>query len=111
MSTIRQLKKILNDTRIENQQKMKIYDLSNPENDFLIVLKKRGLIDYIQVYLNNKHIGATHCSITKEGLEYIEKHKESRQKFIVQTLTSALASIITGVIVTLILVYVFHISK
>lgn len=111
MSTIRQLKKILNDTRIENQQKMKIYDLSNPENNFLIVLKKRGLIDYIQVYLNNKHIGATHCSITKEGLEYIEKHKESRQKFIVQTLTSALASIITGVIVTLILVYVFHISK
>ena len=111
MSTTRQLKKILNDTRIENQQKMKIYDLSNPENDFLIVLKKRGLIDYIQVYLNNKHIGDTHCSITKEGLEYIEKHKESRQKFIVQTLTSALASIITGVIVTLILVYVFHISK
>ena len=111
MSTTRQLKKILNDTRIENQQKMKIYDLSNPENDFLIVLKKRGLIDYIQVYLNNNHIGATHCSITKEGLEYIEKHKESRQKFIVQTLTSALASVITGVIVTLILVYVFHISK
>lgn len=111
MSTTRQLKKILNDTRIENQQKMRIYDLSNPENNFLIVLKKRGLIDYIQVYLNNKHIGATHCSITKEGLEYIEKHKESRQKFIVQTLNSALASIITGVIVTLILVYVFHISK
>lgn len=111
MLTTRQLKKILNDTRIENQQKMRIYDLSNPENNFLIVLKKRGLIDYIQVYLNNKHIGATHCSITKEGLEYIEKHKESRQKFIVQTLTSALASIITGVIVTLILVYVFHISK
>ncbi|EEU19724.1 hypothetical protein HMPREF5045_00402 [Lactobacillus crispatus 125-2-CHN] len=101
MSTTRQLKKILNDTRIENQQKMRIYDLSNPENNFLIVLKKRGLIDYIRVYLNNKHIGATHCSITKE----------SRQKFIVQTLTSALASIITGVIVTLILVYVFHISK
>ena len=111
MSTTRQLKKILNDTRIENQQKMRIYDLSSPENNFLIVLEKRGLIDYIQVYLNNKHIGATHCSITKEGLEYIEKHKESRQKFIVQTLTSALASIITGVIVTLILVYVFHISK
>lgn len=40
MSTTRQLKKILNDTRIENQQKMKIYDLSNPENDFLIVQVK-----------------------------------------------------------------------
>nr|DAJ40175.1 MAG TPA: hypothetical protein [Caudoviricetes sp.] len=32
-------------------------------------------------------------------------------KFAIQTFTSALASIITGVIVTLILVYVFHISK
>lgn len=111
MSTIKQLKEIFNNEETRHQQEEKIYDLSDPENKFLIVLKRRGLITYQQVYLSNKHIGAIDCAITKEGLEYIEVHKESKHRFVIQAIVSALASIITGVTVTLILVYVFHISK
>lgn len=120
MSTIKQLKEIFNNEEKRHQQEEKIYDLSDPENKFLIVLKRRGLITYQQVYLSNKHIGAIDCTITigaidctitKEGLEYIKTHKESKHRFVIQAIVSALASIITGVTVTLILVYVFHISK
>ena len=83
MSTIKTLKKIDNSNGIDENGQPVIYDLSDPENKVLKDLKKRGLIDYTPVYLKNS-IGATQCSVTKEGLEYIEKHKESRKDIILK---------------------------
>lgn len=110
MSIIKFLKQIDSSNGIDKNGQPITYDLSDPENKVLKDLEKRGLIDYTPVYLKNS-IGAAQCSVTKEGLEYIEKHKESTQRFIIQTLVSALVSVVTGVVITLVLVYVFHISK
>lgn len=110
MSIIKTLKKIHNCKTVDENGKPIIYDFSSPKNLILKDLKKRGLIDYTTIYL--KHgIGAINCTVTKEGLEYIEKHKEKNIKFLIQTFSSMIVSIITGVLVTLILVYIFHISK
>lgn len=90
MSTIKILKKIDKSNDIDENGQPVTYDLSDPENKILKDLKKRGLIDYSSVYLKDG-IGAALCSVTKEGLEYIEKHKESKKdtilKFVIPIFT------------------------
>ncbi|MCI6761403.1 MAG: hypothetical protein MR599_00730 [Lactobacillus johnsonii] len=90
MSATKILKKIDSSNDLDENGNPIIHDLSDPENKVLIDLKKRGLIDYAQVYIKSG-AGAVHCTVTKEGLEYIEKHRETKReialKFIIPIFT------------------------
>lgn len=76
----------------DNQRhKQKNPDLCDQDNEILVKLKKRGLIDYIPVYLNNRHPGIVDYQITKEGMEYVENHQEKVKdtivKFVIPVIT------------------------
>lgn len=105
MTPYRFLKKI-NDTEYHEPEKI---DLDDPSNLLLKKLKKRDLVDYDPICLNNGHPGVPYYKITKKGMEYVEEHQENRRHFIVNTIVGAIISVTTGVLISIILLYLFHI--